>query len=64
MAFVPKKRKDTWTLDHDDINNNDQTNPYVLTRKDSSKSVIPSDDHAQYVFHRSTASSFDGIGKK
>ncbi len=51
MAFVAKKRKDTWNLDHDIVNNNDQTNHYAITRKDSSKSVLPSDNHAQYVFY-------------
>jgi hypothetical protein len=51
MAFIAIKRKNTWTPDHDAVNNNGQTNYNVLTRKDSSKSVLPLDNHAQYVCH-------------
>jgi hypothetical protein len=51
MAFVAKRRKNTWTVDHDDFNNNNQTDYYIPTRKDTAKSVIPSDNYPQYVFH-------------
>jgi hypothetical protein len=51
MAFVSKRRKNTWTLDHDAGNNTDQNNPYILTRKDTIKSVLAFDNNAQYVFH-------------
>ncbi len=47
MSFVAKRRKNTWTIDHDGGNNLGQTTPYMMRRKDSTKSVIPSNDYPQ-----------------
>lgn len=49
MAFISKRRKDTWTVDHAGPDRSGQTNPYIIPRKDSTRSVIPTDDHAKYV---------------
>jgi hypothetical protein len=43
MSFVAKWRKNTWTIDHDD--DNDQRDHYINT----SKSEIPPSNHHQYV---------------
>ncbi len=63
MAFSPKRRKNTWNIDHDNGDNVNSTNPYIFARKDSVKSVLPSSNNAQYVFYQLTASSFDRIGR-
>ncbi len=51
MAFSPKRRKNTWNIDHDNGDNVNSTNPYIFARKDSVKSVLPSSNNAQYVFY-------------
>jgi hypothetical protein len=44
MAFVAKRRKNTWTLEHDETDNSDQKN-HRINMKNSAKSEIPSNNN-------------------
>lgn len=49
MAYDAKKRKDSWTVGHDGAYENDPTYNNILTKKDSTRSVLPTVDHDPYV---------------
>jgi hypothetical protein len=44
VAFVGKWRKDSWTLSHNGVDNQDPTNRYIYRGENSVKSEMPSDN--------------------